>query len=262
MTQLTLTRLLSLARSAVRIGKEVKIVSVDGASSLIAGHISVGTLAADLPSYPVIGCDLLNYSGLTDIEQFVFGVVLEERLSEALRFARMQKRILAANGTGDGVLMALDCRSDELALLFALRLWWEGRRCILGHDGRWRGLRVVFSRGPCLLGKDFSGSVQMQGYGLIENARILHYDKGTHFLISKQFWTSQFGKERHAEFKCEGWNCKLRIVGRVRQGKAKAGDRNVTAFYNLVGTVQRVGGHHKHRWRVGCSSPKGLSTPN
>src|SRR5438132_813177 len=83
-------------------------------------------------------------------------------------------------------------------------------------------LRVAISSGPCLLGQDRAGSIKMQGYGLIEAARILGCDKGTHFLISKKLWIRAFGGRHKAKFSARGCRANLRIDGRLWRGKAKA----------------------------------------
>lgn len=260
MTRLTLSRVLAHARSAVRSREDVRIREANGDECLVVKGRTIGVMAESIPEYHIVGCDLENYSGLKDLEQFVFGVLLEERLSNALRFAGVEQRILAANGTGDGFLMCFERVTSDLTFLFAMKLWLEGNRGYYDQMGRRRKLRVVLTRGPCLLGKDRTGSIKMQGYGLIETARILGCDKGTHFIVSKKLWHSRFGTKRWGEFHCKGWKCALRIAGRCWKGRAKSKDLHVTEFYNIVGTVHSTRGNPK-RVRVGRQSSEGLRRP-
>ena len=255
---LALNRLLDLARSAARSQKKICIHQTsEGPALQIAGE-DVAILGEEIPEYLIVGCDLKNYSGLTELGQFIFGVALEEHLNKALTCAHLEDRIFAANGTGDGILIVFNGAKPKSVFLFAMKLWLEGSRGYYDHMGIKRGLRIVVSSGPCLLDLDRTGSIKMQGYGLIEAARILGCDKGTHFLISKKLWKRVFAGEHHPRISVHGWAATLRIDGRLWRGKAKAKDRLATEFFNVLCTLK---GPHTPLHRVGCLSDGEIHRP-
>ena len=256
--RLDLNRLLGLARSAARSQKQLCIRPTSAGPALQVGGKSVAILGEKIPEHLIVGCDLKNYSGLSELGQFVFGVALEEHLNKALTFAGLEGCVLAANGTGDGVLIVFDQAKCESVLLFAMKLWLIAANGRYDYKGISRGLRIALSSGPCLLGEDRVGSIKMQGYGLIEVARILGCDKGTHFLISPKLWNRVFPGQRRATFSARGWKTTLKIDGRLWRGKAKAKDRLPTEFFNLSCSLKAP---HRPPRRIGYRSDSDLHRP-
>jgi hypothetical protein len=256
--RLDLNRLLGLARSAVRSEKQICIRETPAGPALQVAGESVAILGEGIPEHLIVGCDLKNYSGLTELGQFIFGVALEDHLNKALTCAGLEDRIFAANGTGDGVLMVFDQARCKSVILFAMKLWLAGSQGYYDHKGIKRGLRVSVSSGPCLLGQDRAGLIKMQGYGLIEAARILGCDKGTHFLISKKLWNRVFGGQHRAKFSARRWTATIKIDGRLWRGKAKAKDRLPTEFFNFLCLLK---GPHTPPRRIGYPSAGELHRP-
>src|ERR1041385_1447792 len=59
------------------------------------------------PSFPIVGCDLLNYSGLSDLQQYFVGVLLPIEIWRARVYAKLgeERDIIGTSGTGDGALI-------------------------------------------------------------------------------------------------------------------------------------------------------------
>jgi hypothetical protein len=216
-------------------------------------------LVEDLPPhFPIVGCDLLNYSGLADLQQYFVGVLLPFEIWRARKYAKLEdeKSVVGTSGTGDGALIALknDAESKWQPVLFAARLWYEGRDTAYG-----RGLRVALGLGSCIRGQEFGGVVQLQGYGLVETARILGCDKGTHVMLSLSYWEMLAEKVDAIEARGSylGKNILLQRAKTIFSGKSKPDDRLETSYVNCFGKVEEDGGS----WDFGVESDQDLSHP-
>jgi hypothetical protein len=211
-----------------------------------------------VPDSLVIGLDLRNYSGLSDLGQFTLGVKFPFLVEKAFKSSRLYKRHrVGESGTGDGAIIALDTIETRLwqAVLFGALLWIEGRDIMKD-----RGLRVALTSGPCVVGREFAGSMQMQGYGLVEASRILGCDKRTHLLISYPLWKA-LGPEkdvRATEGSYGGYRLVLNRTRTIFHYKIKPGDRHELCFVNCHGHLRLT---HGSMQRFGMISERGLKRP-
>lgn len=202
----------------------------------------------------VVGCDVENYSGLLDWEQYYVGTLLPLHIRDALASAGINATtILGISGTGDGALVALKTVDSCQPILFVVNLWKNGVHCGFG-----RGLRVALGSGTCLEGQKFAGSPQMQGYGLVETARILSCDKLTHIMFSLSLWTSICGSnDLSTAIECGNATIFLQRSQKIFRGKFKPKDRRETAFVNCFGEVRDSSGS----WTFGLEDETGLNHP-
>ena len=143
------------------------VVRREGVGVLLQIATDEARLVTEQPRKHLLGCDLERYSGLSDLQQYFAGAVvpiLISRVRDAANLTRSQ--VLGISGTGDGALVALEGVSAWEAVLFGIHLWRAGRTCAFS-----RSLRVAVGTGPCMEGVRLGGTVQLQGYGLVEQAR-------------------------------------------------------------------------------------------
>lgn len=229
-------------RVAASTGRQVVIENQEG--KLLLGGVEGAPvpLPESVNSFPVVGCDLVNYSGLTDVEQLVVGQCLEARFEQAFRDSGLKISDAGISGTGDGVLLGLRKSEDILAgFQLAVNLWIRGNGCFVGSDSKTRGLRVVLTHGPWCGANGWDAKERMYGYGLIDAARIMACDKGQHFLISDSALRQLRGTnsaplivpfaDGHAELR----------LGRHFVGKGKAADLRMLSFYNSIVILRKAG---------------------
>jgi hypothetical protein len=260
--EVSLNDALQRIRNAAVYGNPVTVeseVNSDGNSAVVLQIDGEKFLVKEPPPvFPIVGCDLLNYSGLTDLEQYFVGVLLPFEILQAQKYAKLEGKqpFVGTSGTGDGALIALKCDADALwqPVLFAARLWYEGRGSAYG-----RGLRVALTLGSCIKGREFIGVPQLQGYGLVEAARILGCDKGTHVMLSRAYWEKLAElNATEAEGSYAGNNVRLQRTSTIFSGKSKADDRLETSYVNCFGSVTEEDGSS---WDFGVEDEEGLSHP-
>lgn len=256
--RLTYAQLQELVRRRVLLGKNPSVAENGSFRQLHDEGGELGAFNEKLPQRPIVGCDLKNYSGMLDVEQFIFGQLLDRYVVSALQFSETPFSGVELSGTGDGVLIGFKEENNlGAALLCALRLWAETQECVRGSDGKTRGLRVAVGYGPCLFGSAFDGQIKMQGFGLIDVSRILNCDKEQHLLVSSRFLQKLEDAFPGGVVLKSGLTVRLQL-GPQRSGKCKPADAEATQFFNIVAEVQPSSGAG---FRAGDASEAGLHTP-
>lgn len=243
-----------LLRNAAVKGSEVSLHARGTAVSMSIDGTVKGSISEMPQPMLVVGCDLERYSGLSDLQQYLIGGLLPIRVRRVELYFGEDATVFAMSGTGDGALLALNTRDPWIGLLFSARLWYEGTGFPFG-----RNLRVTLARGTCLDGAEFGGATQLQGYGLIETARVMGFDKGRHLLVSIDVWKLLASRDDlSGEAESLGRRIALRRSKTIFQGKAKPGDLHLTGFVNCFGGVYETG---RKAWNFGNPREDGLEHP-
>ncbi len=252
--RLTLFETQRQIRDAAVQRQEISINQTEQGLLLVVDGKIKGFAEGASPQLTIVGCDVENYSGLEDWEQYYVGTLLPLHIRQSFSYAGITtKQIAGISGTGDGALMALKTDDIWQSILFVLNLWKNGVQCGFG-----RGLRVALATGSCLEGQRFAGTQQMQGYGLVETSRILSCDKSTHVMFSLSTWSLVCSEEELTTSKTyRNLTIGLNRGEKIFRGKFKPKDRNELAFVNCFGYIIDDSG----TWGFGLESESGLSEP-
>lgn len=251
---LSLDEARKLLRNAAVGGSHVSLVTKGTSVKLSIGSKVRGLISETPKPMLVVGCDLQNYSGLFDLQQYLFGGLLPILVRRTMRYVGNDGEIFAISGTGDGALIALKTTDPWAAVLFAARLWLQGKKCAFSQ-----GLRTALGIGTCLDGAEFGGVAQLQGHGLIETARVMNCDKGRHVLVALGVWDILAARSNlAAEGKAAGRVVLLRRSRTIFEGKSKQGDLSPTRFVNCFGSVRES---MRKGWRFGISREDRLEHP-